>query len=91
MGSFWRARAQQLIAELTANLPADATLKQRRKVLRGKGWQAHQGTCWGRKMWGQEVRAYLARHGAEFGQGNATRAFEFPDHVHFPFRDASNG
>ena len=20
-----------------------------------------------------------------------TRAFEFPDHVHFPFRDASNG
>jgi len=88
--SVWRDRAQQRIAELTAGLPADATLEQRRKALWGKGWEAHQGTVWGRKMWGQEVRAYLARHGAEFGPSKAQRAFQFPDHVHFPFRGEAN-
>jgi len=41
-------------------------------------------------MWGQEVRAYLARHGAEFGPSKAERAFQFPDHVHFPFRGETN-
>lgn len=89
--SVWRARAQRRIAELTANLPADATLEQRRKALWGKGWEAHDGSKWGRKMWGQEVRAYLARHGAEFGPSKAERAFQFPDHVHFPFRGEANG
>jgi hypothetical protein len=88
--SVWRARAQQRIAELVADLPADATLEQRRKALWGKGWEAHQGTVWGRKMWGQEVRAYLARHGAEFGPSKAELAFKFPDHVHFPFREGGH-
>lgn len=85
--SVWRARAQKRIAELTASLPADATLEQRRKALWGKGWEAHQGTVWGRKMWGQEVRAYLARHGAVFGpRKGVISQFQFPDDVHFPFR-----
>jgi hypothetical protein len=84
--SFWRARAQQRIADLVKDLPADATLEQRRKALWGKGWEAHDGSTWGRKMWGQEVRAYLTRHGAEFGPSKAERQFQFPDHVHFPFR-----
>lgn len=85
--SYWRAAARKRIAELVADLPADATIEQRRKALWGKGWEAHQGTVWGRKMWGQEVRAYLARHGAAFGPSKAERAFVFPDHVHFPFRE----
>lgn len=88
--SVWRERARRLIAELTADLPEAATVKERRKSLWGKGWRAHQGTAWGRKMWGQEVRKYLARHG--YVHGNATRPgeFQFPDHVHFPFRDEAN-
>jgi hypothetical protein len=89
--SVWRARAQRRIAELTASLPADATIEQRRKALWGKGWEAHQGTVWGRKMWGQEVRAYLARHGATFGPSKAAQQFKFPEHVHFPFREGANG
>jgi hypothetical protein len=88
--SVWRAAARARIAELVRDLPADATLQQRRKALWGKGWQAHQGTVWGRKMWGQEVRAYLARHGAEFDPSKAAREFQFPEHVHFPFREGSN-
>lgn len=84
--SVWRARAQKRIAELVKDLPTDATLEQRRKALWGKGWEAHDGSTWGRKMWGQEVRAYLAKHGAEFGPSKAEREFRFPDHVHFPFR-----
>ena len=85
--SIWRERARSRIAELVRDLHADATLAERRKALWGKGWEAHQGTVWGRKMWGQEVRAYLARHGAQFGPSKAEREFQFPDHVHFPFRE----
>lgn len=88
--SVWRDRARERIAELVRDLPADATLEQRRKALWGKGWEAHQGTVWGRKMWGQEVRAYLARHGAVFGPSKAELSFQFPDHVHFPFRGEGN-
>lgn len=87
--SVWRARARQRIAELVAELPADATVEQRRKALWGKGWEAHQGTVWGRKMWGQEVRAYLARHGAPPPAGAGTPPV-FPDHVHFPFREGGH-
>lgn len=89
--SVWRARARQRIADLVVDLPADATIEQRRKALRGKGWDAHQGTSWGKKMWQQEVRAYLARHGAVFGpRKGLVRQFQFPDHVHFPFREAGH-
>jgi hypothetical protein len=86
--SYWRKEARALIAELTADLPADATLAQRRKALWGKGWPAHQGTSWGRKMWGKEVRAYLGRHG-DATATLTTREPVFPDHVHFPWKGES--
>ena len=86
--SVWRTRARARIAELVKDLPADATLAERRKALWGKGWEAHDGSRWGRKMWGEEVRAYLARHGAERKLSRAELQFQFPAHVHFPFREA---
>ena len=84
--SFWRQRARELIAKLTAELPADATLAQHRKALWGKGWEAHQGTRWGKKMWGFEVRKYLARHGDTTGRISG-KPVDWPEHVHFPFRE----
>lgn len=87
--SYWRARAQNLIATLTADLPADATLADRRKALWGKGYPAHGGTSWGRRMWGSEVRKHLARHGGE-PVGNPQRPIDWPADVHFPFREGSN-
>lgn len=90
--SVWRERAQRVIAGLTADLPETATLAERRKALWGKGWEAHQGTVWGRKMWGREVRKYLARHGDAHSQMMRPGEFRFPDHIHFPFReDSSHG
>lgn len=88
--SVWRDRAQRRIAELTAGLPVDATPEERRKALWGKGWEAHQGTVWGRKMWGQEVRAYLARHGCAPAPSKTAQQYAFPDHVYFPFRGESH-
>ena len=85
--SIWRERARSRIAELVRDLPADATVAERRKALWGKGWEAHQGTVWGRKMWGREVRAYLAQRGATPRHDPAPM---FPDHVHFPFREERN-
>lgn len=85
--SVWRSRCRALIAQLTADLPVDATLAQRRKALWGKGGPAHGCTSWGRKMWGREVRAYLGRHGDPLGAVDPARSFRFPEHVHFPFRD----
>lgn len=78
--SVWRARARTRIAELVKDLPADATVEQRRKVLRGQGWDYG----WAQRVWQQEVRSYLARH----GETRPVRAPVFPDHVHFPFREA---
>lgn len=86
--SYWRARCRERIAELVKSLPEDATLEQRRKALWGKGWEAHQGTSWGRKMWGKEVRAYLGRHG-DATAAQTRRNLQFPAHVHFPFRGGS--
>ena len=88
--SVWRDRARQRIAELTADLPADATLAERRKALWGKGYAAHCGTSWGRRMWGKEVRAYLGRHGDALASTTTRKGFAFPDHVHFPFREGSD-
>lgn len=85
--SVWRERAQHLIAKLTADLPETASLTVRRKALWGNGWPAHQGTSWGRRMWGQEVRKYLARHGDQHAQRPRKDEFQFPDHIHFPFRE----
>lgn len=79
--SVWRARARARIAELVKDLPADATLAERRKVLRGKGWDYG----WAQKVWQREVRAHLASHGAP---PPAAKPAVFPAHVHFPFREA---
>ena len=85
--SVWRERARQRIADLVKDMPEGASLAERRKVLWGKGYPAHQNTRWGRKMWGKEVRAYLARHGDYAWPGE----FEFPAHIHFPFRENGDG
>ncbi len=90
--SVWRDRARSLIAKLTADLPETATLAERRKALWGKGYNAHGGTRCGRRMWGQEVRKYLARHGDATAQTTRRKGTPlFPDHVHFPFREGSDG
>lgn len=81
--SRWRTLARQRIDALVADLPADATIADRRRALRGKGF-----TCgWAKKVWHQECSAYLARHGATPRKGTAPL---FPDHVHFPFRGEAN-
>lgn len=87
--SFWREKARARIAELTRDLPADATVEQRRKALWGKGCPAHEGTVWGRRMWGSEVRKYLALHGDCTGRVSG-KPIEWPADVHFPFREGSN-
>ena len=85
--SVWRERARAQIAKLTADLPDDATLQQRRKALWGKGYDAHGGTVWGRKMWGQEVRKYLGRHGDSTASLTRQPNFKWPEDIAFPFRD----
>jgi hypothetical protein len=87
--SRWRDNARARIAELTRDLPADATLEQRRKALWGKGFPAHGGTVWGRKMWGSEVRKYLAGHGDAAARVSGKPVI-WPEHVHFPFREGSD-
>lgn len=81
----WRFGARALIAQLTRDLPEDATVAERRKALWGKGGPAHLGTRWGRKMWGKEVRAYLAKHG-DAAAKPAGPLFTWPADMHFPFR-----
>ena len=88
--SYWRERARWRIAELTRDLPADATLAERRKALWGKGYLAHQGTNWGRRMWGKEVRKYLASHGDSYARGT-TQQVKWPADIHFPFREGAGG
>lgn len=87
--SVWRERARRRIAELVAELPKDANIAQRRRALWGKGWPAHKGTSWGRKMWGKEVRLHLAKHGAE--PKSVDPKFEWPSDIAFPFREQGGG
>lgn len=79
--SYWRARAREEIAKAVAHLHADATLEQREKALRGKGFSGG----WAQKAWIKERRAYLEQHGLPPRRANS-KHFDFPDHVHFPFR-----
>lgn len=81
--SYWRARAREEIAKAVAHLPADATLEQRQKALRGKGFSGG----WAQKAWVKERRAYLEAHGLPPRPGKPPI---YPDHVHFPFREGSN-
>lgn len=82
--SYWRARAREEIAKAVADLPADATLEQRQKALRGKGFSGG----WAQKAWVKERRAYLESHGLPPSPGKPP---VFPEHVHFPFREGDNG
>lgn len=90
--SRWRERARARIAELVKDLPVDATVNDRKRALWGKGWPAHGGTSWGRKMWGKEVRAYLARFGdaKSIPSGSLIELEQSPD-IHFPFREGDDG
>ena len=62
----WAQRAFEFLAKIDASLPFDATIKQRRKVLREHAGIFSQGTSWGRRVWGAASRRYLAAHGARF-------------------------
>lgn len=63
MRADWKADARYYIADATKELPADATLKQRRSALRKVASKFHMGTKWGKKVWSREVRRYLEQHG----------------------------
>ncbi len=65
-------------------------MADRRKALKGKGWPAHQGTNWGRRMWGKEVRAYLGRPGDALVEDRRRPGFQWPEHIHFPFREGDD-
>ena len=59
----WTDAARELIKEIDATLPADATLKQRKAALREHAWRHHGGTSWGKKTWSRAAREYLELHG----------------------------
>lgn len=86
-GSRWADAARSLIAKVHAGLPAEATLKDRRRALRAVGPGYHGGTYWGRKVWGREVRKYLEKHGLP---PRSPRDVPMPDHIHFPFANGGN-
>ena len=53
------------------------------------GWRAHQGTRWGRKMWGKEVRAHLAYYGEASGRVSG-KPVEWPADIAFPWKGESD-
>lgn len=61
--SEWRARAWEILDEVRKSLPADATLDDHKRATAAQAWYAHQGTSWGKKVWGQARREYLQRLG----------------------------
>jgi hypothetical protein len=84
----WRTNCQSYLAELDEQMPEGITLAERKKRLRQAAWQFHGGTSWGKKIWGQESRAYLARHGQTLPRAPSPRllaAMESGD-ITFPFR-----
>lgn len=84
----WRTDACAYIAKLDAEIPAGVPLKQRAAYMRARAWQYHGGTSWGKKIWGEELRKYLERHGQK---RRVTLPIEssplFADDIIFPFRD----
>lgn len=95
MYSDWQAAARATIARINESLPADATLKDRKKALREAGPDFHGFTSWGRKVWSKHCRAYLELHGLPKRPGRpASKEYQSklakmrePD-ILFPFRDA---
>ncbi len=65
----WAQHATDFIAELDADIPADATLQERRRILDDNAWGFHRSTSHGQKVWGRAKRAYLEKHGQPHGYG----------------------
>ncbi|HEX8485735.1 hypothetical protein [Sphingomonas sp.] len=82
----WLFHARRHVAALTAELPDDTTLTERRKVLRAGGNRFHGGTFWGRRQYGRACREYLERHGQAPRRIAAAPTFA-PDII-FPWRNA---
>lgn len=86
----WRERVRRVIDGVDASLPKDATLKQRRAVLRKAASEFHcPGTSWPGQVWQQERRKYLAFHGerpTDAGHPRLLAAMESGD-ITFPFRE----
>lgn len=83
----WAPAARAVIARVHAQLPENATLKERRKALRAVGGSFHGGTCWGRKVWGRECRKYLLIwHPTELAKP-ITDTRLFAADICFPFRE----
>ena len=84
----WAARADALIAQIHADIPDTASLKERRAALREKAHWFHGGTSWGRKVWSARSGAYLAKHGAKSRKSAKSKQSPelFGDDIVFPFR-----
>lgn len=80
----WQERARRHIAALDAGFPPDTDLKTRRDVLRANAHCFHSDTSHGKKIWGQEARKYLERHGQPLRTPESAPTFG-PDII-FPFR-----
>lgn len=60
----WREEAEAEIARLVADLPADATIAERKAALRPDNRPyKFVVTSWGRKSWQRAQREYLAKFG----------------------------
>lgn len=97
MRADWTHDARAYIARATDELPADATLKERRAALRAVAWQFHGNTSWGKKVWSKECRRYLERHGlpqrtpADASPQSKLYKLEQAGEITFPFRRTSFG
>lgn len=95
MYSDWGAAARAEISARMAELPADASLEDRRKALRKDATLFHGGTSWGRKVWSREVRKYLEGHGlpprtpADASPQSKLHARLQSGDISFPFRSRS--
>ena len=85
----WLGRARIFIGDLDRSLPEDATLKERRKLLREKGWHFHGGTFWGRRQYGKACREYLERHGQPRREAAVEFSPLFASDIVFPYRGES--
>lgn len=88
----WQKEAPLWIADATKDLPASASLRERRAALRKVGYRFHGGTSWGKRTWSKHCRRYLEQHGLPplhvepVGQPSAQHIkFASAD---FPFRPA---
>ncbi|TAX45974.1 hypothetical protein ELI02_30160 (plasmid) [Rhizobium leguminosarum] len=59
----WQKTASGVIGEVDRNLPADADLVTRKRVLRvARPWE-FASTSWGKKVWAKHSRKYLEKFG----------------------------